>query len=320
MSLKIVTVNNLKKEYGVGKKKVVATDNISFDVDDGKVFGILGNNGAGKTTLVKMICGLIKPDKGEIYLNGYNIKDRKSSLKQVSAVLEGNRNIYWRLSVRENMEFFAAINGVKVALIRDRVKFLIKYFDLEEKENTPVRNLSRGMQQKVAVAVSLVTDNPIILLDEPTLGLDVQSSYEVRQLLTKIAKQEGKTILLTTHDMHIVEDICEEVIIINDGKIIAHNQVENLMNLFQVQAYNLIVENRQIESFNTNLANICHSELLIDKAKNRAKISLTLTENNQLYEIFDLLKRDNIKLVSIEQQSINFENVFLKIVGKELAS
>lgn len=315
----IVTVENLCKTYKTKKGKLVkAVDDVSFNVNQGQILGILGNNGAGKTTTVKMICGLIRLDSGKITLNGYNISQRKNALQQISAVLEGNRNIYWRLTPYENMEYFAAINGQKVSKMKDRLDYLLEFFNLQEKRNEPVRSLSRGMQQKLAIAVCLAVDSPIIVLDEPTLGLDVQSSYEVRMLLKDIVRNEKKTILLTTHDMNVVEEVCEEVVIIHNGRIIAQNRIDSLMKLFQVQTYDFVLKNVVPEDVIERVKNICLCEHSV--GEEQTKLTANLLGNDQFYAIIDILRNANIQLISLEKQNLNFEKVYLNIVRKEMAS
>jgi ABC-2 type transport system ATP-binding protein len=150
-------------------------------------------------------------------------------LKRISAVFEGNRNIYWRLTVRENIEFFSALKGVDPKKIKDEINYYIDSFALKDKENEMAKNLSRGMQQKLAIAVAMVSQSDVIVLDEPTLGLDIKTSFEIRGLLKKLSEEDGRTILLTTHDMNVAQDICDRVIIINKGKMIANDRIENLM-------------------------------------------------------------------------------------------
>ncbi len=158
------------------------------------------------------------------------------------AVLEGNRNIYWRLTPKENLELFASLRGRWPWHIRDEIDYYLDLFDLAEKRNETVRKLSRGMQQKLAVAISMVTGAPILLLDEPTLGLDVESSYELREILTDIVRDQDRTIIISTHDMNLVEQVCHEVVIINEGKIVTQDKTNNLLNLFQARSYEIIVE------------------------------------------------------------------------------
>lgn len=161
----------------------------------------------------------------------------RAGIQYVSAVLEGNRNIYWRLTVRENLQFFAGLHGVSSRSVRRRIDELIERFGLTEKEKSQARYLSRGMQQKLALACCLTKETPILILDEPTMGLDVESSSELRELVAKLGRKEKKTVLLSSHNMNLVKNVCERVIIISRGRIIADNRIENLIDIFEVQAY-----------------------------------------------------------------------------------
>lgn len=214
-------VKNVMKTYKKRRSKefVTAVHDISFDVHRGEILGLLGPNGAGKTSTIKMICGLLTPDSGTVLINGINNQDKRlDTLRNISAVLEGNRNIYWRLTVRENLEYFAGNRGLSRKDVAGRIEELLNQFRLKEKENELVNRLSRGMQQKLAIAVAMLADSEVILLDEPTLGLDVETGYEVREILRDIVKNEQRTIIISSHDMAVVQDLCERTVIINHGK------------------------------------------------------------------------------------------------------
>jgi len=171
---KALTVKDLQKTYPQWRKEPTkAVDGISFSIDEGEIVGFLGPNGAGKTTTIKCICGLVEPTKGDIRIYGIDaVNDTRKAVSNTSAVLEGNRNIYWRLTTRENLEFFARLHGRSLKEAEPEIKSLLKKFDLQHKENTPARKLSRGMQQKLALSCALIRGTDFLLLDEPTLGLE----------------------------------------------------------------------------------------------------------------------------------------------------
>ena len=238
----IIEVKNLMKSYKKRKSKeyIQAVNDVSFTVNKGEILGLLGPNGAGKTTTIKMICGLLIPDTGTITINGMNNREKRlGALKHISAVLEGNRNLYWRLTVRENLEYFAGNRGASRKEVSNQIDDLLESFNLKEKEKELVNRLSRGMQQKLAIAVAMLADSDVILLDEPTLGLDVETGYEVRELLRTIVTDYNRTIIISSHDMNVIQDLCDRTVIINDGKIVVDDKVENLMKLFEVRAYTI---------------------------------------------------------------------------------
>lgn len=308
----MLNVNGLIKEYSRNKEKIKAVDNISFNVGKGELVGFLGPNGAGKTTTVKMLCGLIIPDGGKIEICGYNPwSEREKALKNIGAVLEGNRNIYWPLTVKENMEFFAGLHGIPSKSISGKIDDLIETLNLKDKTNEPARNLSRGMQQKLALGVALVKDVPVVILDEPTLGLDVESAFEMRELLKKLASQ-GKTILLTTHDMHLVEAVCERVIIVNKGKIVTDERTENILRLFQVKSYQFNLKGNLSSDQKADLLKIKH--ISIDETENGTDIQIDLEDTDVLYLIMEILRREKIVIEAINRKEIDFQNVFMQIV------
>jgi ABC-2 type transport system ATP-binding protein len=314
----ILEVKGLTKIYKQRKEDVLAVDNISFTVGKGEVVGLLGPNGAGKTTTIKCICTLIRPTNGEVYIDGVNAqREQRAALRKVAAVLEGNRNVYWRLSVRENLEFFAGLQGLPLRQVRDYIDELIELFDLREKENTPARKLSRGMQQKLAVACALVKQTEVLLLDEPTLGLDVETSHELRWTLKRMAERGERTILLSSHDMNVVQDICERVIIINGGKIITDDRIDNLLRLFQVSAYRFEIEG-QLHKYQEEKLREHFPLLEISTTDHRTFIDADLKASNEIYEIIDILKEGKSKINSIDRREPDLEEVFLKIVKGEM--
>src|SRR5690348_15127347 len=165
-----IELENISKTYrGPKKTTITAVDNLTLAIGGSQVFGVLGTNGAGKTTTIKMACGLITPTTGTIRLNGYDVvHQRRQAMHQIGAVLEGTRNIYWRLSAWQNLMYFGRLKGCWGKELAREAERLLRELDLWERRRDPIRTFSRGMQQKVAIACSLIADPPIVLLDEPT--------------------------------------------------------------------------------------------------------------------------------------------------------
>ena len=315
----VLQVKDLTKHFRQGRGEAVkAVDRVSFSVHKNEVVGLLGPNGAGKTTTIKCIAGLIKPTSGEIWLDGVEaLRHPKKAMERVAALLEGNRNIYWRLTPRENLEFFAGLQGHTVGKVRGYIDELIELFDLKEKHRTPARKLSRGMQQKLALACALVRQTEVLLLDEPTLGLDVETSYELRHVLKQMAAQGERTILLSSHDMHVVQDICERVIIINDGRVVVDDRVTNLMKLFQVSAYRFELEGPLGEEQELRLKEL-FPLLEVSATDHRTYIDADLKDGTQLYEVLEILKDGSAQIKSIGHKEPNLEEIFLTIVKGQL--
>lgn len=306
--MKAIEVENLTKYYG----KVKAVDNISFEIEKGKICGILGPNGSGKTTTIKSICNLIIPDKGNIKIFG---NDNKKSAEYISAVFEGTRNLYWRLTPKENLRYFAGIRGLGGRKIENNIDILLDKFNLTDKKDVMVNNLSRGMQQKVAIAMTLICDTEIILLDEPTLGLDVQSFIDIKDMLADIASSMNKTILLSTHNMNLVQDICDDVVILNKGKVIAQDSVEKLMDMFETMTYEIILAESLSKSDKEYLLSIDYDLYFIN---NKTKIEVDIFDIKEIYDIIDKLKEKNILIKEIKQKDNNFERIYLNITNEEV--
>ncbi|OAB43533.1 ABC transporter ATP-binding protein [Paenibacillus antarcticus] len=313
---KIIEVRGISKAYGKRKmkEKIHAVRDVSFHVNRGEVVGLLGPNGAGKTSTIKMLCGLLESDAGSIHINGLDIcKKRLKALEHISAVLEGNRNLYWRLTVRENLEYFAGNRGYSRKQVAYQADKLLEQFNLKDKENELVNGLSRGMQQKLAIAVALLANTDVILLDEPTLGLDVEVSYELRNILNRIVKEEQRTIIISSHDMPVVQELCDRVIIINKGEVVIDDRVENLLKLFETRAYSMkLGEGLSVDQENKLLSKFPLSTYTT--SSHETIVEVNLEHSQDIYELFDLLKEEGTMVESIDRITIDFEQVFVQIV------
>ncbi|MCT2535728.1 ABC transporter ATP-binding protein [Aquibacillus koreensis] len=315
----IIKVEGVKKAYKKRKSKEViqAINDVSFDVKRGEILGLLGPNGAGKTTTIKMICGLLTPDEGSITINGNDMKtQRLKALKHISAVLEGNRNLYWRLTVKENLEYFAGNRGVSRKDAAFLIQDLLHKFNLKHKENELVNRLSRGMQQKLAIAIAMSAETDVILLDEPTLGLDVETSYEVRSILQSIVKEYNRTIIISSHDMDVIQDICERTVIINNGNIVINDSVKNLLKLFEVRSYSItlggFLSNHQLSLISHKFPHHTYK-----KETFQSILEIDLAKSEEIYQIIDILKMDETPVEAIDRRNVNFEQIFMKIIKGE---
>lgn len=296
-----IEVTNLVKHY----RDVKAVDDISFTIKEGTICGILGPNGSGKTTTIKCICNIIIPDQGEIKLLG---KDHHQAYKYISTLFEGNRNLYWRLTLRENLRYFAGLRGLGGRKLENQIDELLERFNLQSKRNVVVNNLSRGMQQKVAIAMTLISNTDIVLLDEPTLGLDVQTTVEIKNILRSISKDMKKTVLLSSHDMHLVQDVCEEVIVINKGKVVVQDRVSNLLDMFSRMTYEIVFLEHLTEELKDELQSFNNKFYLI----NDSKIELDLASYDEIYSLVDYFKEKNLTIKEFKQKEINFERIYLE--------
>ena len=307
----IVEVERLSKSYRkrASKDVVKAAQDISFSVAEGEILGLLGPNGAGKTTTIKMICSLLRPDAGQVRVRGIdNQQHRLRALRHLSAVLEGNRNLYWRLSVRENMLYFAGNRGVSARAARPKISTLLEQFGLSDKADELVNNLSRGMQQKLAIAVALLADTDVILLDEPTLGLDVGTGLEVRSLLRDVAT-EGRTIIISTHDMAVVQELCARTVIISAGRVVADEKVANLLTLFDTRSYRVMLGAPLGAEQQRRLART----FAVFEYEEPLGLSVTLERPENIYELMAILKLERTPVEDLGRTQVDFEKVFLEL-------
>ena len=225
-----LAARGLSKTFGSGADAVTAVDDVSLTVERGSVVGLLGPNGAGKTTLIRCVLGTTVPDAGSVRIAGVDARaSPRRAARHVDAMLEGARNDYWRLTVRENLRYFATVGGVAPDAVADRHDRLLDRLGLADDADTPVRDLSRGMKQKVSLASVLATGADLCFLDEPTLGLDVQSSRALRAELRRIVDERGQAVVLSSHDMAVVEDVCDRVVVLHEGRVVADTPVADLL-------------------------------------------------------------------------------------------
>ena len=225
----MIEVNSLSKHF----KDVVAVDNISFKVEEGKVFGLLGENGAGKTTTLRMLATMLKPTTGTANIGGYDLIQEPVDVRgEIGILFGGETGLYDRLSARENIEYFGLLNGMTKEDINIQIEKLSHSLEMKDYVERRVGKFSKGMKQKVALARSIVHNPSIMFFDEPTSGLDVTAVRIVHKFIKEL-KSEGKTIIFSSHSMNEVEKLCDEVGIIHKGKMIEVSTLEGLKEKFK---------------------------------------------------------------------------------------
>lgn len=218
----MIRTENLSKAF----KDIKAVNDVSFSVENGEIVGLLGENGAGKTTTLRMLATMLKPTGGTAYVNGYDIiKQPEKVRREIGILFGGEVGLYDRLTARENIEYFAQLNGMGKAEMDESVMHLIKEFQMEEYIDKRVGTFSRGMKQRVAISRSIVHKPTVMLFDEPTIGLDVTAAKIVHDFIMG-CKQEGRAIIFSSHSMQEVEKLCDRIIIIHKGSIIDQGTIE----------------------------------------------------------------------------------------------
>ncbi len=224
----VIHTEKLSKQYGKGGE-IKAVDELDLEVYEGETFGLLGPNGAGKTTTVRLLNCIIKPTSGTATVNGHDILKEETEVKQVTGLLAESPGLYEKLSACEFLEFMGALYDVPADVLGERIDDLLKLFGLDDRRDYLLEGYSRGMKQKVLIASALIHDPPILFFDEPTSMLDPRAALMVKDLIKKLADTAGKTIFICSHILPIVEELCDRIGIINQGRLIAQGTVKEII-------------------------------------------------------------------------------------------
>ncbi|MCX7569873.1 ATP-binding cassette domain-containing protein [Tumebacillus sp. DT12] len=223
----MLQVQEVRKEFKTKTGPVVGVERLTFDVRPGEVFGLLGPNGAGKTTTLRMIATLMKPTSGRVSVGGYDTVSQSHEVRQLIGYLSNETGIYERFTPREQLQFFADVHGVPKATAKRRIDELIERFEMGDFQNRQANGFSTGMKQKVSIARALVHDPSLVIFDEPTAGLDVFAARAVHRSIESL-REEGKSVILSTHIMHEVEKLCDRIGVIYKGRLYALGTLEEL--------------------------------------------------------------------------------------------
>jgi ABC-2 type transport system ATP-binding protein len=224
----VIRTDKLSKFYGQGGE-VKAVNELDLEVYEGETFGLLGPNGAGKTTTVRLLNCIIKPTSGSAYVNGYDILRNETDVKRVTGLLAESPGLYEKLSAYEFLEFMGSLYDVPKDVLPERIDNLLKLFGLYDRRDYLLEGYSRGMKQKILIASALIHDPPILFLDEPTSMLDPRAALMVKDLIKTLSDTAGKTIFICSHILPIVEELCDRIGIINQGRLIALGTVDELL-------------------------------------------------------------------------------------------
>jgi ABC-2 type transport system ATP-binding protein len=308
----VIELSGLTKRYRRDRGWFTAVDDVTLTVPAGQVFGLLGPNGAGKTTTIKMACGVILPTAGAIRISGYDVgRQRGSAVRQIGAVLEGSRNVYWPLTAWQNLMYFGRLKGLRGQEIRLRAERLLVGLGLWERRNETVGSYSRGMQQKVAIAAALITDPPILLLDEPTIGLDVEAARTVKDWIAHLAADEGKTIVLTTHQLPIVQELSDRIAVIRNGTIIADLPTPDLLARFAEDRFEV-----RVACLLHGFAGPLPTGARAEADAGTTRVTLRDADQGRLQEFLGELRANDIPLLSVTQARPGLEEIFLRLIGQ----
>jgi len=303
-SMNAIEVDNLTKLFD----DFTAVDHLDFEVKNGEIFGFLGPNGAGKTTTARMLTGIIKPSSGKVRIMGLDIRQDPIKAKQIMGVVPELSNAYTELTAWNNLQFMAELYGVPGKDARQRAEELLGKFDLYERKDHKVRTFSKGMKQKLILAMSLMNDPEILFLDEPTSGLDVISARLIKDMVLELNK-EGKTIFLTTHYMEEANQLCSRVAIINHGKIAAIDAPEKLkMRIGGLEWVEVSFDMPVDASDFSDLSGV------IDVRMSGDKLRLYTNEPGRtIYQLVDYSRSNNLEIVMLNTLTPTLEDVFIKL-------
>jgi ABC-2 type transport system ATP-binding protein len=309
----IIKAKSLTKQY----EHILAVNHIDLEVFEGEIFGLLGPNGAGKTTTIRMLTGQTKPTFGEAWIAGYDIIHESIKAKESIGVVPEVSNVYDEMSAWENLIFSAELYDVPRSERSKRAIELLKFFGLYERKEDKVANFSKGMKRRLTIAVALIHKPKVIFLDEPTTGLDVQSSRMIRNLLKQLNKT-GVTIFLTTHYIEEADQLCHRVAIINKGKIIALGSPEELKTKAEEEhiieiSFSISKDIEEYEDIENQLKNLNYVSSI---SRIGDKFRLYVENTSEVIPIIiDFCRKNNLKIISINTLKPSLEDAFVKITG-----
>ncbi len=307
----MIRLRQVLKRYG----STIALDNISLDVSTGEIFGFLGPNGAGKSTAISLICGLVKPDQGEISVDGLDIRHNALEVKRRLGLVPQEIALFDNLPAWDNVEFFAKLAGLRGALLKERVSEALEFAGLADKAKGVPKGFSGGMKRRLNIACAIAHRPKIIIMDEPTVGIDPQSRNHILESVRQLNKL-GSTIIYTTHYMEEAEEICSRIGIIDHGRLVATGTKEELRLL--------VNEEEKIVIEGTDLNFTCLEQIkalgLVKDARTKGQSLEILTPHAQtiLQDILFILQRNLVKVRNITLVEPDLETVFLSLTGRKL--
>lgn len=304
--MKVIEVKNLVKDFG-GRRVL---DGISFEVEEGEVFGYLGPNGAGKTTTLRIILGLLNPTSGKAIVMGKNLAEDDEARKKIGVVLE-NDGLYEDLSAFDNLEYYAQLYDVSNR--KEKIEDLLRFVRLYERRREKVGVFSKGMRRKLAIARAIINDPEVLFLDEPSSGLDPDAQRMVRNLILELSK-EGKTVFLNSHDLDEVQRICDRIAILQRGRIMVCDAVKSLRRKFS--GPRVIISTSDNKSAERAFEILNSLDFVSNCEIDGKKISLMLKENKQS-SLFRKLSENGVEIEEIRKVEVTLEDIYFKMQKEE---
>ncbi len=309
--MSIIEVKNISKRFN---DKLVL-DNISYEVKEGEIFGFIGPNGAGKSTLINIMTSLLTPDSGTIEICGYDILREPIKAKECMGYVPQELALMEDLNAYDNLEFFGALYGLKGKLLKERIAEALKVTGLEETKKQKVKKFSGGMKRRLNIAVSILHHPKVLILDEPTVGVDPQSRNHIFSFIKNICKDWGTTVIYTSHYMEEIEELCKRVFIIDTGKEVSYGDREEIKaSVFSNNK--VIIETQEISG--ETIMKLKDLEG-IDKVSDKDNVlNLTIDSKFKLASVLSLLEKETVNIKKISYEEAKLEDVFLSLTGKTL--
>jgi len=310
----MIVVGNLKKRFG----SFYAIDGVSFDVKKGEIFGLLGPNGAGKSTTLRVLSTLARPTSGTATIGGYDIVKEDTEVRKLIGIVSEKMIMYDRLTARENLRFFGSLFDIPHDTLRKRIEELLDLVQLTKFGDALVGTFSTGMRQRMNVVRALLNMPQVLYLDEPTLGLDPQSSVEIREFIKKLNRENGTTIIVTTHTMVDADMLCDRIGIIDHGKVVALDTSANLKKL--VSGDHSTVLELDIPNLTSDLLESLRRLECVQTVaqENSTHVKLIAQGDDAFDEVVDAVRRGGGKIASAENLQPTLEDVFLHLTGHEV--
>jgi ABC-2 type transport system ATP-binding protein len=310
----MIEVKNLTKMFN----NFVAVDSISFDVKKGEIFGLLGPNGAGKSTTIRVLCTLSRPTKGTATIGGYDIVRDDTEVRKLVGIVSEKMIMYNRLTARENLFFFGNLFNIPKNVLNKRIDDLLELVQLAKWKNSQVGTFSTGMRQRMNVIRALLNMPQVLFLDEPTLGLDPQSTVEIREFIKKVNRENKTTILITTHMMGEADLLCDRIGIIDHGKIVALDTSTNLKKM--ISGANTTILTLEISNPTPELVTTVRALECVEAVsqENSSLLKIHAHGDGAFDTIIDAVRARKAKIDSIQNLQPTLEDVFLHVTGHEV--
>jgi ABC-2 type transport system ATP-binding protein len=318
--------NQSKNKHKEKNNVTVALDKVNLEIRPGELFGLLGPNGSGKTTTIKCLSTILIPDEGTAVVNGFDVQKETSMVRaSLGMVVGGERTLYWKLTARDNLMYFASLYKMQRREAKKRVEELLETLQLSDRADERLEDYSTGMRQKVAIARALLHDPPILLLDEPTLGLDPNFARQIRSQIRELSEKHGKTVLLTTHYMDEADQLCDRVAFINNGRIVAVDTPNRLKAMVKEKELVEVAVYRPPADIEEHIRSLLPDAEVVklipgdEDEGNPSRIKIIGgTAEEHVGTVIDALRQKNVRIGGLNVGVPTLEDVFIKLTGAKL--